>query len=270
MGDIFATTPTQPEHRNSIYKSENDLEKFYSTMNTILRSQGKAKAPRNFSNLTASDAPHRGNVSDLIGSALHRKHIGPGYHYGAYPYFMRSQGPFKIYDHATAKGQQFVQNLTETNKQAHLRFLKDCEQLKERREHERRQFNWTKEKQDLMAEQNHLLRRQNNLDNLSYLADQITHEKQRKDKLQKLERLYYKPHFGPEETDELVELERGRILSQKRYVRDTLSDQMGLKWHLTNAQRSQEREGALQNLEECKNMFVAEERAKLAKEMHEK
>jgi len=39
---------------------------------------------------------------------------------------MRSQGPFKVYDHASAKGQQFVQNLQETNNQAHERFQNEC------------------------------------------------------------------------------------------------------------------------------------------------
>lgn len=40
----------------------------------------------------------------MVGMALQRKHISQNYHHNAYPYFMRSQGPFKVYDHASAKG----------------------------------------------------------------------------------------------------------------------------------------------------------------------
>ena len=74
------------------------------------------------------------DVRTIIGLALNRKQISSGYHSQAYPYFMRSQGPFKIYDHATAKGQQFVQNLAETNQQAHARFQEECQKIKEARD----------------------------------------------------------------------------------------------------------------------------------------
>lgn len=40
----------------------------------------------------------------MIGQALDRKKISNSYHNNAYPYFLRSQGPFKVYDHAKAKG----------------------------------------------------------------------------------------------------------------------------------------------------------------------
>lgn len=48
------------------------------------------------------------SVKNLIGLALNRKQISGNYHHNAYPYFLRSQGPFKVYDHAQAKGQQYV------------------------------------------------------------------------------------------------------------------------------------------------------------------
>ena len=40
------------------------------------------------------------DVRTIIGLALNRKQVSANYHTQAYPYFMRSQGPFKIYDHA--------------------------------------------------------------------------------------------------------------------------------------------------------------------------
>ncbi len=32
------------------------------------------------------------------------------------------------------------------------------------------------------------------------------------------ERQYYKPHFGPEETDELLDLENDRVINQKDFI----------------------------------------------------
>jgi len=47
-------------------------------------------------------------MDNLIGLALDRKNISNQYYNNAYPYFLRSQGPFKVYDHAKSKGQNFV------------------------------------------------------------------------------------------------------------------------------------------------------------------
>ena len=76
-------------------------------------------------------------VRSLIGLALSRKQISKSYHYNAYPYFLKSNGPFKIYDHAAAKGKQFVHNLQETYNQADSRFRKECDEIKQLREHQR-------------------------------------------------------------------------------------------------------------------------------------
>ena len=124
---------------------------------------------------------------------------------------MRSQGPFKVYDHAQAKGQNYVQNLTETNQQAHERFQEQCKKLKDVREFEREQFGWQKHKEDLVAEHKAELKRRNNLENLSYLAQQIKNDRERKQLQKEMEKQYFKPHFGPEETDEMIEKEAARI-----------------------------------------------------------
>ena len=58
----------------------------------------------------------------MIGAALDRKKISAEYHHSAYPYFFRSQGPFKVYDHAYAKGQKYVSIIQQINDQAHQRF----------------------------------------------------------------------------------------------------------------------------------------------------
>ena len=120
---------------------------------------------------------------------------------------MRSQGPFKIYDHANSKGKQFVANLTETNAQAHNRFQTECERIKENREYEREQFGWQKHKADMVANHNLELRRKNNLENMSFLAKQMESDRERRSVQKEVERQYYKPHFGPEETQDLIDRE---------------------------------------------------------------
>lgn len=40
------------------------------------------------------------------------------------------------------------------------------------------------------------------------------------------EKLYYKPHFGPEETDSLIMAENDRINRQKAYIKDSLTMQL--------------------------------------------
>lgn len=44
-----------------------------------------------------------------------------------------------------------------------------------------------------------------------FLARQIEKDRERKSQTHMIERLYYKPHFGPEETDELLDKEDQRI-----------------------------------------------------------
>ena len=44
----------------------------------------------------------------------------------------------------------------------------------------------------------------------------------RKHEFNTRERLYYKPHFGPEETDSQIEMEEQRVRKQKEYVNEQL------------------------------------------------
>jgi hypothetical protein len=48
----------------------------------------------------------------------------------------------------------------------------------------------------------------------------------RKEKEIQREKKYYKPHYGPEETRDLVEWERNRIKAQKKFIQDSLRAQM--------------------------------------------
>ena len=51
----------------------------------------------------------------MIGLALERKTISKDFHSNAYPSFFKSSGPFRIYDHAVAKGKNYVGNIQSIN-----------------------------------------------------------------------------------------------------------------------------------------------------------
>jgi hypothetical protein len=97
------------------------MNRFYLTANNLY---GKDKGLNKF----VQDGMHstQDDVRTIIGLALNRKQVSANYHSQAYPYFMRSQGPFKIYDHAQHKGKQYVHNIQEINNLAHQRFQEEC------------------------------------------------------------------------------------------------------------------------------------------------
>lgn len=63
-----------------------------------------------------------------------------------------------------------------------------------------------------------------------------------------MERQYFKPHFGPEETDEMMEKEQDRIERQKVYVKQHLLDQMKTKTVLKAQDYTSERVKDLYNI----------------------
>ena len=50
----------------------------------------------------------------------------------------------------------------------------------------------------------------------------LEQEKQKRDINTKIERLYYKPHLGPEETDEKLDKEDERLLKSKQLIKSEL------------------------------------------------
>lgn len=91
--------PTYDQPPANVSKSQKDMNRFYQTANNLY---GKDKGLNKF----VQDGMHstQDDVRTIIGLALNRKQVSANYHSQAYPYFMRSQGPFKIYDHAQHKG----------------------------------------------------------------------------------------------------------------------------------------------------------------------
>lgn len=122
----------------------------------------------------------------------------------------------------------------------------------------------------MVATHNLELRRKNNVENFKFISTQMEADKQRRSLQREVDRQYYKPHFGPEETKELIEKEAKRVADQKLYVRDQLLDQMNMKAQIKLTDYAKEREGDLANIRTAQNIFSHEEKAKIDKKVNEK
>lgn len=73
--------------------------------------------------------------------------------------------------------------------------------------------------------------------------------------------MYYKPHFGPEETDDTTLKELLKNTNMKNFVMTSLTDQRNMNHTLNANKANNEKLQDLINLEKAKNMFMAEEMA---------
>ena len=71
--------------------------------------------------------------------ALYRKKISDNYH-TTVPKFMRSQGPFAVYDHGVHKGAHSFETIGKVNEQALNRFVDEINSVQKKRETEKNQF----------------------------------------------------------------------------------------------------------------------------------
>jgi hypothetical protein len=175
-----------------------------------------------------------------------------------------------VYDHAKAKGQSYVENVQAIHEQAHQRFEQECRKISKMRKFEREEFNWQKKKQDIIATHNQKMKRQNNLNNLRQLAVQIEEDRQKKKIQNVIERQYYKTHFGPEETDELITMKYKQEEAKREELIAGLERQIRLNQQLKDSKRLEERSNDLNNLEIAQSTFMAEQRAIQAKLLKEK
>jgi hypothetical protein len=74
-----------------------------------------------------------------VEAALYRKKISDKYHTSV-PKFLRSQGPFAVYDHAAHKGGRSYETVGNVNEQALSRFNQDVNNIQKTREGEKQQF----------------------------------------------------------------------------------------------------------------------------------
>jgi len=76
--------------------------------------------------------------------------------------------------------------------------------------------------------------------NLAIIQAQIDDALYRKREFDRREKRYYKPHFGPEESEELVALEQERQHNQRRYVHHQLQNQIQINNSLADARQQME------------------------------
>lgn len=88
------------------------------------------------------------DMSD-VEAALYRKKISNSYH-TAVPKFMRSQGPFAVYDHAQHKGAHSYETVGSVNEQALARYKEQSKNIRQVRENEKNQFYSAMEYMDRM------------------------------------------------------------------------------------------------------------------------
>lgn len=79
------------------------------------------------------------SINDIIGRALNRKTISNAYH-SEYPRFLKSQGPFKIYNHYEVKGQDHVENISRAKQEAVRRFHNELDKITNLREEQKKAF----------------------------------------------------------------------------------------------------------------------------------
>ena len=70
---------------------------------------------------------------------MQRKKISDNYHTSV-PKFLRSQGPFAVYDHAAHKGTRVYDTVCNVNQQALQRYEQEISEIQKVRESEKKQF----------------------------------------------------------------------------------------------------------------------------------
>lgn len=170
------------------------------------------------------------DVRKLVSKALNRKTISQAYHTNV-PAFLRSEGPFSIYDHSLRYLKQqpektHNQTVTDqTTMQALKRHEQDLQNLKNKREGEKDTFyNNIREEHRLMVEaiNNHA---SNNKANQSYIAMQMQQARDTRSNQRDIDRQYYKPHFGPEENEDVVAKMNADNHFKKSFMNNSLREQ---------------------------------------------
>ena len=107
-----------------------------------------------------------------VEQALHRKKISNDYHTSV-PKFLRSQGPFAVYDHHAHKGDRAYQTVGSVNEQALNRFNQETEGVQKQRETEKNMFYSAMEYMDRLDAKRCEDKRRQNLANREFLRNQI-------------------------------------------------------------------------------------------------
>ena len=157
-----------------------------------------------------------------------------------------------------------------TTNQAMDRFNDELEQIVNLKEMQKFQFANYFKKFDVIQKLKKDIKVKTNHQNKEVILNQIDDKAEVKREFDFREKLYYKPHFGPEETDSQIEAELERRILQKDYVKDNLSLQMDMKQNRKKSQFLKERADDLENIHIAKKIQQAEEEAIILKRIEEK
>ena len=175
-----------------------------------------------------------------VEAALYRKKISEKYHTSV-PKFLRSQGPFAVYEHSAHKGGATFATFGAAHEQGVNRFNSEVQQLQQKREFEKDQFYSSLDYMDKCNAFAHQNRVNQNRANRDFILNQIA-ERQRVRSVEKdVDTLYYKPHFGPEETLDQVKKNLNSQKMKQEYLLKSLTNQINTNRELSDASRAVER-----------------------------
>lgn len=118
---------------------------------------------------------------------------------------MNAQGPYAVYSHMKKQGEHAYQGERKTRKAAYNRFEDDLRNLQSEREAQRDQFFGNIKEEQMLVQAQRQFQLQTNKQNQDYILGQIAEEQEKRRARREEEVAYKKPHFGPEETHDVVE-----------------------------------------------------------------
>ena len=145
------------------------------------------------------------NLGRHMSYGIDRNKISDEYENQNYPYFFKAVQPQIISNPNVAKGlKQLEKPPTKTAASAMERFNEEVFMIKKIREKQRYDFYKVQNDQQQFHLGKQQLQRQNNKYNSIFLQRQQEENQVRRKEEMEVARQFYKTHFGPEETDELV------------------------------------------------------------------
>ena len=204
------------------------------------------------------------NISD-VEQALYRKKISDTYHTSV-PKFMRSQGPFAVYDHSAHKGDNSFITVGGVNELALTRFKNEVVGVQQTREKQKQQFYSAIDYMDRMEFIKQQDRKKQNRVNSEFLRRQIAEKQLRRETENQVEGLYYKPHFGPEETLDQIQTNMDNERAKKDFLMSNLSNQINQASELNHANLKQEKHADRKFIRATTNAQILENTAIAKKE----
>ena len=179
---------------------------------------------------SAQEQSSQRHLLRTIQKALSRKTISTGYHTNM-PVFLKSEGPFSMYDHSLRHipldqdGNQMTV-VDQASLQALRRYEQELIRLKELREKEKAHFVHNIELGKAQAREAYKERMINLKQNQQHIAMQMDWNATQRAQQHHIDKQYYKPHFGPEETQEIVAKMRQTELDKTAWQYDAIQEQL--------------------------------------------